>query len=121
MGEGSVQQKPLTQQRLLNFRSSPLPQGERAQQLPPRFAEALHQNNLSDASLAPSAIDLNFAHTTSSATRPRPAIVSKPQSLPAITRCGSPMTFAPFSSRSAITSGCSTKLVVESITPATMI
>ena len=70
---------------------------------------------------APSAIDLNFAHTTSSATRPRPATVSKPQSLPAITRCGSPMVSATFSSRSAITSGCSTKLVVESITPATMI
>src|SRR5271166_5158760 len=60
---------------------------------------------------APSAIAASFAQTTSSATRPRPAEVSKPQSVPARTRRGSPTARATASMRSATTSGCSTKLV----------
>ena len=44
------------------------------------------QNSRFVAIRAPSAIAASFAHTTSSATRPRPAEVSKPQSVPARTR-----------------------------------
>ena len=39
---------------------------------------------------APSRSEASLAHTTSSATRPQPAEVSKPQSVPASTRVGSP-------------------------------
>ena len=70
---------------------------------------------------APSRMERSFAQTTSSATRPQPAAVSKPQSVPASTRVGSPTTCATRSMRSATTSGCSTKLVSVSITPATRI
>jgi len=70
---------------------------------------------------APSAIAASFAHTTSSVTRPIPAEVSKPQSVHAITRFGSPTARATFSSRSATTSGCSIKPVKSSMTPAAMI
>ena len=69
---------------------------------------------------APSAIAASFAQTTSSATRPRPAEVSKPQSVPASTRLGSPTARATSSMRSATTSGCSTKFVSGSTTPATI-
>src|SRR5439155_669890 len=72
-----------------------------------------------DASRAPSRRLLNLAQTTSSATRPQPAEVSKPQSVPACTRDGSPTTWATRSMRSATTSGCSTKFVRLSMTPAT--
>ena len=44
----------------------------------------------SEAILAPSAIACSLAQTTSSGTRPIPAEVSKPQSVAAMTRCGSP-------------------------------
>ena len=51
---------------------------------------------------------------------PCPAVESKPQSVPASTRRGSPTAAATRSRRSATTSGCSTKLVSVSITPATI-
>ncbi len=77
------------------------------------------EQSLSRQRRAPLRMVLNFAHTTSSATRPQPAEVSNPQSVPASTRVGSPTTVATRSSLSATTSGCSTKLVNVSITPAT--
>jgi hypothetical protein len=69
---------------------------------------------------APSLSAASFAHTMSSATRRWPAEVSKPQSVPASTRFGSPTASATRSMRSAMVFGCSMKLVTESITPATM-
>jgi hypothetical protein len=57
---------------------------------------------------APSHIARSFAHTTSSATGAKPVVVSKPQSVPAITRRGSPIACATRSMRSATSSGCST-------------
>src|SRR5262245_7073576 len=76
-------------------------------------------NKRCDARWAPSRRLASLPHTTSSATRPQPAEVSKPQSVPARTRAGSPRTAAICSMRSATTCGCSMKLVRLSITPAT--
>src|SRR5262245_41451714 len=59
----------------------------------------------------------SFAHTTLSATMSDPAKVPKPQSTEAITRRRSPTASTTRQMRSATTSGCSTKLVVESMTP----
>src|SRR5262245_7396203 len=70
-----------------------------------------------DAMSAPWRTDLSFAQTTSSATHSRPANVPKPQSVPAMTRSRSPTAATASSIRRATTSGCSTKLVVVSITP----
>ena len=70
---------------------------------------------------APSAIALSLAQTTSSVTRPMPAEVSKPQSVPAMHPVRVADRCATRSSRSATTSGCSTKPVRSSMTPATMI
>ena len=66
---------------------------------------------------APSRSVLSFAQTTSSATHSQPTKVPKPQSTPAITRSLSPMASTTRSMRWATTSGCSTKLLLESITP----
>src|SRR5262245_7280645 len=73
------------------------------------------QNSRFEARSAPSRNVRSFAQTTSSATRPQPADVSKPQSEPARTRDGSPTTAATRSILSATTSGCSTILVSGSI------
>lgn len=78
-------------------------------------------NNRSETIRAPSRKLISFAQTTSSATRPQPAEVSNPQSVPARTRDGSPTTATTLSIRSATTSGCSTKFVKLSMTPATRI
>ena len=61
----------------------------------------------------------SFVHTTLSSTSMEPAKVPKPQSTPARTRVRSPMASAAATIRSATTSGCSTTLVVESMTPGT--
>src|SRR5260370_9030741 len=70
-----------------------------------------HPNKRCDASRAPSRRLASFAHTTSSATRPQPAEVSKPQSVPPRPRPASPTTPDTRSRPSATTSGCSTQLV----------
>jgi len=80
-----------------------------------------NQNSLADASRAPSLRVRSFARTTSGATRPHPAEVSKPQSFAASTAEASPITAATRSIRSDITSGCSIMFVSGSITPATRI
>src|SRR5262245_2771489 len=85
----------------------------------PRSGGPAYRNSRCEARSAPSRMLASLAHTTSSATRPQPAEVSKPQSVPASTRAGSPTTSATRSRRSATTCGCSTKLVRLSITPAT--
>ena len=66
---------------------------------------------------APSRSDLSFFQTMLAATHSRPVKVPKPQSVEAITRSRSPTTDTASSMRRATTSGCSTKLVVVSITP----
>ena len=81
----------------------------------------MNQNSRSEARSAPCRRLRSFAQTASSATRPQPADVSKPQSVPANTREGSPNTAATRSIRSATTSGCSMILVSGSMTPATRI
>src|SRR5262249_26303970 len=61
----------------------------------PTVTKRPHQlNKRWDARRAPSRRLVSLAHTTSSATRPQPAEVSKPQSVPARTRVGSPTTAA---------------------------
>src|SRR5262249_11896967 len=80
-----------------------------------------NQNSFADASRAPSLRVRSFAHTTSGATRPHPAEVSKPQSFAASTAEASPITATIRSIRSDTTSGCSMMLVSGSITPATKI
>ena len=79
------------------------------------------QNSRADASRAPSLRARSFAQTTSGATRPHPAEVSKPQSFAASTADASPITATIRSIRSDTTSGCSMMLVSGSITPATRI
>src|SRR3569623_726798 len=64
----------------------------------------------------PSRSDLSFSQTMSGSTVPKPAKVEKPQSVPAMTRSG-PTMLTKFISRSAMSSGCSTKLVEESSMP----
>src|SRR5579871_1461479 len=64
-------------------------------------------NSLADAILAPSHRALSFAQQISGTTAPKPAEVSKPQSVPAMMRDGSPIADAACSMRIAITSGCS--------------
>ena len=66
-----------------------------------------------EASRAPSARALNFAHITVGWTLGRPADVPKPQSVPAMT-FSRPTRLAYCTIRCATTSGCSTKFVVES-------
>ena len=68
------------------------------------------------ASRAPSTSAPNLAHMISGWTRVRPADVPKPQSVPAMT-FSRPTSRAYCSIRWATSSGCSTKLVAESITP----
>src|SRR5512132_2574615 len=80
-----------------------------------------HQNKRVEAILAPSLRLRSLAQTTSGATRPQPADVSKPQSVAASTAEGSPIVAATRSIRSDTTSGCSMILVNGSITPATRI
>src|SRR5262249_44696045 len=58
-----------------------------------------------------------LAQPPPSAPHSRPAKVPKPQSVPAMTRSRSPTAATASSIRRATTSGCSTKLVVVSITP----
>src|SRR5215813_8163400 len=70
-----------------------------------------NQNSFADASRAPSLRVRSFAQTTSGATRPHPAEVSKPQSFAASTAEASPITATIRSMRSATTSGCSIMLV----------
>src|SRR5262245_29428342 len=53
-----------------------------------------YPNSLFEAIAAPSDNDFNFAHTTSGTTILEPAAVSKPQSVPAMMRCGSPTALA---------------------------
>src|SRR6516165_6845071 len=69
-----------------------------------------------EAMRAPSAIAPNFAQTICESTIETPAKVAKPQSVPATTR-SRPTTRAKFWIRWATNSGCSMKLLVESITP----
>ena len=59
----------------------------------------------------------SFGHTIEAATHSRPAKVPKPQSVDAMTRSRSPIAATASSMRRATTSGCSTKLLVDSITP----
>ena len=70
-----------------------------------------------DARSAPSRIAFSFGHTIQAATHSRPANVPKPQSVDAMTRSRSPIAATASSMRRATTSGCSTKFVVDSITP----
>ncbi len=70
----------------------------------------------SQRSSAPAARLRNFSQTMSGSTTPKPAKVEKPQSVPAITR-SRPTMRVKFCSRSATSSGCSTKFVVESRQP----
>src|SRR5207245_7623109 len=69
-----------------------------------------------DAMRAPAAIDAILAHAICGSTAEEPAIVPKPQSVPAIT-FSRPTTPATLQIRCATSSGCSMKLVTESITP----
>src|SRR5882757_5199399 len=70
-----------------------------------------------DARSAPSRMVFNFGHTMLAATHSRPAKVPKPQSVEAMTRSRSPTAATACAMRPATTSGCSTKLLVDSITP----
>ena len=65
-------------------------------------------HSLAVARSAPARRARSFSHTTDGAMSPIPAEVSKPQSVPAMTRRGSPTAPATRSRRSATTSGCST-------------
>jgi hypothetical protein len=66
---------------------------------------------------APSRQDASLAHTTSGDTALVPADVPNPQSVLAITRLRSPIAATASQIRFATTLGCSTKLVVASMTP----
>ena len=74
-----------------------------------------------EAMSAPSRIAFSFSHTTGSITHSRLVNVPKPQSVEAMTRSRSPTTDTASSIRRATTSGCSTKFVCVSMTPATRI
>src|SRR4051812_33492617 len=76
-------------------------------------------HNCFEASAAPSASEASFIQTILLSTWTRPAKVPKPQSTPAIT-LSRPTAPAYCRTRSATSSGCSTKFDVESITPGMM-
>ena len=92
------------------------PRPHRDRRLEGRQAAFLPQSR-DEARSAPWRQVLSFAHTTSSVTHPYPANVPKPQSELAMTRSRSPTAATAASMRWATTSGCSTKLLFESITP----
>ena len=99
--------------RLSGLRPTPLAQRKRKTPLVPLSA----YHSLPDASRAPSAIDRSLCQTIDGSTTGfSVAAVPNPQSLPAMTfsRPTSPA-YRPI--RWATSSGCSMKLVVESITP----
>mmetsp|Transcript_42240 Transcript_42240/g.108022 ORF Transcript_42240/g.108022 Transcript_42240/m.108022 type:complete len:214 (-) Transcript_42240:1672-2313(-) len=82
-------------------------------------AGALVLYNFRLASLAPSAMAAIFIQTMSSVMASALAVLAKPQSVPAMTRLG-PTRAAIWTSRCAISSGCSTRGLVLSTTPGTM-
>src|SRR4029077_6814151 len=85
------------------------------------YAALFRPHSRAEAISAPSRIDLSLSQTTGSIPHSRRVKVPNPQSVEATTRSRSPTAATASSIRRATTSGCSTKLVVVSITPGTRI